>query len=721
MGVVYSNRRHGPARLLAAVALAIVLCGATSSKLLAQSPAPERILAYDVKIGVLPDSTMEVEESIRVHAAGNEIRHGLFRDFPTEYTDAHGDRREVRFQVTKVLRDGKPEHYTVSSLSNGKRVRVGSADVILEPGEYTYVIGYKTDHQLGFFPDHDELYWNATGFWGFEIDKVTVRVSLPDVPADQIRLQAYTGPSGATGTDYTAEVVDGVPTFRTTAPFGTYEGITIVVGWPKGFVTAPPPVQHRLPRTLSWEDIKSGDWWKIRVLRDASGIAMATCALIFVVLLGGAWLLFGRDPQGRSITVAYEPPEHLSPAAVRYVRTRTVDAKALTAVVLDLAAKKYVTIRKEDSTYAVVRTGSEPDPPLSMDEDVAAQQLFKPADATSVQALETMDKKLAELEQKHPMLAHMAESVLHSVGKLDDANTVYLRRSSPRLLSALHAATTQIKHALPARSLIRTNRWMVALSVIYTIVGTLVCISKFPGRLADDNWVYVPAAIIFMAFNAFATLNLGGKISKLLPIESFAGERSVGSTIGTVIGALVAGAIVAATGWIIALLTSLEWAVAFAFMWLAIAIFSRLLQQPTALGERYWEEIEGFRQFLEEVDEDRLNRMNPPTKTPELFERMLPYALALDCELAWAKKFESVLAMAATAQSGGQVTYSPSWYSGPAGGMLTASAFTDAFASSFSSAIASSTMPPGSSSGFSGGGSSGSSGGGGGGGGGGGW
>ena len=43
------------------------------------------------------------------------------------------------------------------------------------------------------------------------------------------------------------------------------------------------------------------------------------------------------------------------------------------------------------------------------------------------------------------------------------------------------------------------------------------------------------------------------------------------------------------------------------------------------------DQIEGFRQYLGVAEEDRLNALNPPEKTPELFEQFLPYAIALDC------------------------------------------------------------------------------------------
>ena len=59
--------------------------------------------------------------------------------------------------------------------------------------------------------------------------------------------------------------------------------------------------------------------------------------------------------------------------------------------------------------------------------------------------------------------------------------------------------------------------------------------------------------------------------------------------------------------------------------------------------------IEGFREYLGVAEEDRLNALNPPEKTPELFEKFLPYAVALDCQNAWAAKFAGVLAAAGTA------------------------------------------------------------------------
>ena len=147
-------------------------------------------------------------------------------------------------------------------------------------------------------------------------------------------------------------------------------------------------------------------------------------------------------------------------------------------------------------------------------------------------------------------------------------------------------------------------------------------------------------------------------------------------------------------------------------------IFYKLLPAYTIEGRKLMDEIEGYRMYLKTVDEQRLNTMNPPDKTIDLFEKNLAYAIALDCEIEWGKKFESIIA---TAVATGSVTAMAIYSSGfsSSGGFSG-----NSFASGLSGSISSASTPPssgsdsssGSSSSF-GGGSSGSGGGGGGGGG----
>lgn len=145
-----------------------------------------------------------------------------------------------------------------------------------------------------------------------------------------------------------------------------------------------------------------------------------------------------------------------------------------------------------------------------------------------------------------------------------------------------------------------------------------------------------------------------------------------------------------------------------------VSIFTYLIKAPTLKGRAVMDEIEGFKMYIDVAEQKQLDALHEPEITPERFEALLPYAIALGVENKWGKKFENALTKSLQeAQS-----YSPTWYTGAAVGMaFSPSRFSADVGKSFSTAISSASSPPGSSSGSGGGGSSGGGGGGGGGGG----
>lgn len=142
-------------------------------------------------------------------------------------------------------------------------------------------------------------------------------------------------------------------------------------------------------------------------------------------------------------------------------------------------------------------------------------------------------------------------------------------------------------------------------------------------------------------------------------------------------------------------------------------IFIKIMPAYTKLGREVVDHILGFKMYLEAAETKIFDTMNPPEKTLELFEKYLPYAIALECENRWAEKFKSIINKAI--ENG----YDPSYYRGISSGGFDYSSFSSGISTGLSSTISSASTPPSSSNGGSGGG--GSSGGGGGGGGGGGW
>ena len=82
--------------------------------------AAERILSYHSAIEIFADGSMQVTETIEVRAEGDQVKRGVYRDFPTDYRDRFGNRVRVEFTVLSVTRDGNNEAYRTQQGKKGK-------------------------------------------------------------------------------------------------------------------------------------------------------------------------------------------------------------------------------------------------------------------------------------------------------------------------------------------------------------------------------------------------------------------------------------------------------------------------------------------------------------------------------------------------------------------------------------------------------------------------
>jgi len=122
--------------------------------------------------------------------------------------------------------------------------------------------------------------------------------------------------------------------------------------------------------------------------------------------------------------------------------------------------------------------------------------------------------------------------------------------------------------------------------------------------------------------------------------------------------------------------------------------FGWFMPAHTEQGARALEGVLGFEDFLVHVESDRFNRM---IKTPEMFEKFLPFAMALGVEKNWSRAFQGIM------------TQPPQWYRGSSyGPNFYPMMFTNDLGSMSSRASSVMTSAPRSSggSGFSGGGGS---------------
>ena len=127
---------------------------------------------------------------------------------------------------------------------------------------------------------------------------------------------------------------------------------------------------------------------------------------------------------------------------------------------------------------------------------------------------------------------------------------------------------------------------------------------------------------------------------------------------------------------------------------LIICGFGWFMPAHTEQGTRALEGVLGFEDFLVHVESDRFNRM---VKTPQMFEKFLPFAMALGVEKNWSRAFQGIM------------TQPPQWYRGGYGPNFYPVMFANDMSamSSRAGSVMSSAPRSSSGSGFGGGGSSG--------------
>jgi len=650
-----TEHRHGHSA--SPVAPAVAPEPSVTNDALDPNDTSERITSFDSDILVARNGTLTVTETIAVYANGERIQHGIYRDFPTRYTDRNGARVHVRFDVTAVTRDGQSEPYTTESIDNGVRVKIGDKDTLVSAGPHVYTLTYMTARQIGFFAKYDELYWNVTGNgWVFPIQKASATIHLPS-GAHITQNAYYTGPQGSTATNAQANTFSADTIhFNTTAPLGAYEGLTVAVGFAKGAVIPPSPDELR----------------RDFIIDNASAIVALLGLFALAIFYLVSWWHHGRDPKRGTIIPLFAPPSNLSPEAMRYIHRMTYDRKAFAAALINMAVKGFLTIAEDGGTYTLTRTGkSEVQCTLSGSEIAMADALFSGPNDSIV---------------------------------LKQANHSKVQR-------AIAGLKAKLKSECEKNYFITNSGWFIAgLAILALTAVAATLLSDNPGvagfmLLWLSGWSIGTAFLLHMAFNAWYDVFRGNT-----PISSFFSALVLTAFALPFTGGMIFGLTI--FGSALPLLAS----VALAAGGVLAYVFYHLLKAPTALGGHTLDQIDGFKLFLETAEKDRLEILHPPNVTPALFESFLPYAIALDCENQWSKKFEAEAA-AAGLGADQKYGYTPLWYSGNSFSRLGATGFASAIGASLGSAAAAASTAPGSSSGSGGGGSSGGGGGGGGGGG----
>ncbi|MGA7874339.1 MAG: DUF2207 domain-containing protein [Desulfoferrobacter sp.] len=350
-----------PAVLLTLMSIAIPICAAAQDF---------TIDKYHADITIREDSSFDVTETIDVEFS--RPKHGIYREIPYKYVDELGKTLRTPIEVLSVSNEaGRPWNYKVSRRGSVVNIRIGDANRYVE-GRQTYIISYNFQNAILFLGDHDELYWNVTGnYWKAPITEASARVQLAaKKESDKLLTACYTGRQGSRETACTAQTEANAADFYAARNLEPGEGLTVSFGWQKGLVSPPSAWKKFL-----WTINLSVNW--VFLFPIASFIFMFN-----------AWSKRGRDPKVReAITVTYGPPKYmdktLSPAELGTLVDEKLDSRDITAAIVGLAEKGYLTIEEKvedgwifDSTDYTLKKLKEPDESLGQFETTLLEKIF---------------------------------------------------------------------------------------------------------------------------------------------------------------------------------------------------------------------------------------------------------------------------------------------------------------------------------------------------------
>ncbi len=567
---------------IAIVFAALCFCRAAQ----ADSTAQGGITLFRTDVTVLENGALEVVELIAVNDAASFYKYGFRRVLPISAEDRWDPRyageykqdNGIRVRILEVTEDRKPVKYEQGSGYGYPQLSIGEQNVPFDSGKHRFIIRYFVDSALNLGGARDTLYWNANGH-GHEapIAEAILSVRLPrEIPDDSITVDPRVAGRGVSYPRQPETSLDRLDHGNGAIVYramnvGPRQSLSLAVSWPSGYI-----------RTPQLQSLRRDGW------------VFAAPGLLFLYYLI-AWIWIGPEPKPGALVARYEPPEGLSPAAARFIASGTTDGRSFAAVIAQLAVCGCLRVESENGKYKLSRLMSDraTESALAPEEKRVLTQLF--ADGPTIELIGAMDQRIAA--------------------------------QNSRYVSDIHNELTK---NLSGKYFTRHSGF-IALGVLATFVSALVLAMSAHGRDASGAvfftlWVLFCGLIVGMMIELSlasawkAAVKTGTGWTKLLPAT--AAMAVFAGAIGLLLKNLASGVSLSFSLMLVAfLLINLGW--------------GPRLKRKSPLGRQVSDQIAGFRQFLEKVDQDKLDRLNPGSIAPEDLDRFLPYAIALEVKEAW--------------------------------------------------------------------------------------
>ena len=499
-----------------------------------------RINNFNAQIVLDEKGTLHIEE--KIDANFYSPHHGIERWIPVSYRRPTGENITVSLKVISATQDGGSAQYTTSRSGRNILVRIGDPDRTIT-GTHTYTIAYTVARALLFHDDYIQLYWNVTGNeWAIPMDGASATVTLPNtVNSSDVATTSYIGYYGNNTRGREATIDDQGRFVLTSGLLLPGEGLTIDMSIPRDQIAIAAPTTWQ--KTL----------WFLNANKYAA-LPILTLIIMFLV-----WLKVGKDPRKGTIAPRFEPPRGMHPGEAGVLIDDRADLRDISAMVIGLAVKGYLTIREVD------------------------------------------DQKQGIPEKIKDLFGHSGPLDYEFIKEKDVDSD--LSKVEATLLGAIFDSTHPDKQLLSSME----NEFYKVLPQIKSDLYTgLIKKGYYPSNPERTR-------------------------------KSYAGAGMFGIVLAIAIG-----------GWS----GSLYLGLAIALSGLIVLAFSPIMPRKTKKGVLVLQDLLGLSEYIQRAEVKQMEFHDTPEKSPKLFEKLLPYAMAFNLTSIWTKQFE------------GLMSEPPQWYVG---------------------------------------------------------
>lgn len=329
-----------------------------------------------------------------------------------------------------------------------------------------------------------------------------------------------------------------------------------------------------------------------RVVYDNSYWVLVAFAMMLIYFLCS--FLLSRKWKKDVIIPQFSPPKNMSPAEMAYLIFGDFRTGMLSTLIIDLGVKKYIKIRKSNVniTYQLELL-KQPDNKLSADEAQLMRDLF------------AEDSKIIINGDKNENINSACDNLSNS---LRSQYRKTIRRGFRGRIFLLFSASiiSFLYFGLTIYSYVKGSYWEVidllhniGFYIFWVIVFLLLRPNRRSSKKLKTILLIVVGCLIAIQFWKLYILN--PEIVNFLRVRCF-------------------------------LLVN------FLVLFFIQDVFNKVSKEYQSLLN----EIEGFKMYLSTAEEKQLQFLNAPKKTPEIFEKYLPYAMVFGVQKIWGKGFEQL-------------------------------------------------------------------------------